>query len=67
MLAFYLAFSHPEQNNFHLFKNPSGGILAHSTPNLIECCRKYAEKAGISTKYAWVLDSVSEEIQKISL
>jgi glycosyltransferase involved in cell wall biosynthesis len=34
------------------------GILAHSTLNSIERCREYAEKAGISTEYVWVLDSV---------
>lgn len=39
------------------------GILAHSTLNSIERCREYAEKAGISTEYVWVLDSVDKETQ----
>jgi len=36
------------------------GILAHSTLNSIERCRRYAEEAGISTEYVWVLDSIDE-------
>lgn len=41
------------------------GILAHSTLNSIEHCRKYAEAAGISTEYVWVLDAVSEETRQV--
>lgn len=43
------------------------GILAHSTLNSIERCREYAEKAGISTEYVWVLDSVDKETQAVLL
>lgn len=43
----------------------SEGILAHSTLNSIERCREYAEKAGISTEYVWVLDSISEETKEV--
>lgn len=37
------------------------GVLAHSTLNSIERCRKYAEAAGIRTEYVWVLDDVNAE------
>lgn len=41
------------------------GILAHSTLNSIERCRKYAEAAGISTEYVWVLDDVNDETRAV--
>ncbi|PVZ88262.1 glycosyltransferase family 2 protein [Serratia sp. S1B] len=41
------------------------GILAHSTLNSIERCRKFAEAAGISTEYVWVLDAVSDETREV--
>lgn len=41
------------------------GVLAHSTLNSIERCRKYAEAAGISTEYVWVLDSVDDETREV--
>ncbi len=41
------------------------GVLAHSTLNSIERCRKYAEVAGITTEYVWVLDSVSDETREV--
>lgn len=41
------------------------GIYAHSTLNSIERCRKYAESAGISTEYVWVLDAVSIETRRV--
>lgn len=41
------------------------GILAYSTLNSIERCRKYAEDVGITTEYIWVLDSTSEETRKV--
>ena len=41
------------------------GVLAHSTLNSIERCRKYAEAAGISTEYVWVLDAVSDETREV--
>lgn len=41
------------------------GILAHSTLNSIERCRKFAENAGITTEYIWVLDSINEETRTV--
>nr|WP_315224101.1 glycosyltransferase [uncultured Albidiferax sp.] len=41
------------------------GVLAHSTLNSIERCRKYAEAAGITTEYVWVLDDVNDETRKV--
>ncbi len=41
------------------------GVLAHSTLNSIERCRRYAEAAGITTEYVWVLDSVDDETRKV--
>lgn len=41
------------------------GVLAHSTLNSIERCRKFAEAAGITTEYVWVLDAVSDETRKV--
>jgi len=41
------------------------GVLAHSTLNSIERCRKYAEAAGITTEYVWVLDAVNEETRDV--
>jgi len=41
------------------------GILAHSTLNSIEMCRKHAEKFGLSTEYVWVLDSIDEETRRV--
>lgn len=41
------------------------GVLAHSTLNSIERCRKYAEANGITTEYIWVLDAVSEETRRV--
>lgn len=41
------------------------GVLAHSTLNSIERCRKYAEAAGITTEYVWVLDSVDDETREV--
>lgn len=41
------------------------GVLAHSTLNSIERCRKYAETAGISTEYVWVLDAVNDETREV--
>ncbi len=41
------------------------GVLAHSTLNSIERCRIYAEAAGISTEYVWVLDSVNDETRQV--
>lgn len=43
------------------------GILAHSTLNCIERCREYAENAGISTEYVWVLGSCNEETKAVVL
>lgn len=43
----------------------SEGVLAHSTLNSIERCRKYAEAAGISTEYVWVLDAVNDETREV--
>lgn len=41
------------------------GILAHSTLNSTERCRKFAEEKGISTEYVWVLDSVDAETRNV--
>ena len=41
------------------------GVLAHSTLNSIERCRKFAENAGITTEYVWVLDSIDEETRSV--
>jgi len=41
------------------------GVLAHSTLNSIERCRKYAEAAGITTEYVWVLDAISEDTREV--
>lgn len=41
------------------------GMLAHSTLNSIERCRKFAEAAGITTEYVWVLDAVSSETRDV--
>lgn len=41
------------------------GILAHSTLNSIERCRRYARAAGIATEYVWVLDSVDDETRRV--
>ncbi len=41
------------------------GVLAHSTLNSIERCRKYAETAGITTEYVWVLDAVNDETREV--
>lgn len=41
------------------------GVLAHSTLNSIERCRKYAEAAGIITEYIWILDAVSDETRAV--
>jgi glycosyltransferase involved in cell wall biosynthesis len=43
----------------------SEGVLAHSTLNSIERCRIYAEAAGISTEYVWVLDAVNDETREV--
>lgn len=43
----------------------SEGVLAHSTLNSIERCRKYAEAAGITTEYVWVLDAVNDETREV--
>jgi glycosyltransferase involved in cell wall biosynthesis len=45
----------------------SEGIFAHLTLNSIERCRKYAEEAGISTEYVWVLDSIDYETEAVLL
>lgn len=41
------------------------GVLAHSTLHSIERCRKYAEAAGITTEYIWVLDDVNDETRDV--
>lgn len=41
------------------------GILAHSTLNSLERCREYAEKAGISTEYVWILGSCNQETKEV--
>lgn len=41
------------------------GVLAHSTLNSIERCRKYAEAAGITAEYVWVLDTVNDETREV--
>lgn len=41
------------------------GVLAHSTLNSIERCRKYAEAAGITTEYVWVLDATNDETREV--
>lgn len=41
------------------------GVLAHSTLNSVERCRKYAEAAGITTEYVWVLDDVDDETREV--
>jgi glycosyltransferase involved in cell wall biosynthesis len=41
------------------------GILAYSTLNSIDRCRKYAEAAGISIEYVWVLDAINDETRKV--
>lgn len=41
------------------------GVLAHSTLNSIERCRRYAEATGISTEYIWVLDDISDETREV--
>lgn len=41
------------------------GVLAHSTLNSIELCRRYAEASGITTEYVWVLDAVTAETRKV--
>ncbi len=43
----------------------SEGILAYSTLNSIERCRQYAQAAGISTEYVWVLDEVDDETRRV--
>lgn len=43
------------------------GVLAHSTLNSIERCRKYAETSGITTEYVWVLDAVNDETREVLL
>lgn len=43
----------------------SEGILAHSTLNSIERCRQFAEAAGITTEYVWVLDRCDEETKRV--
>lgn len=43
------------------------GILAYSTLNSIERCRKFAEAKGITTEYILVLDKCSEETKNIVL
>jgi glycosyltransferase involved in cell wall biosynthesis len=43
------------------------GVLAHSTLNSIERCRRFVEAVGISTEYVWVLDSVNDETRKVLL
>lgn len=45
----------------------SEGLLAHSTLNSIERCRKYAENAGIKTEYIWVLDDVTAQTREVLL
>lgn len=41
------------------------GVLAHSTLNSIERCRRYAEAAGITTEYVWVLDAINDETRQV--
>ena len=41
------------------------GVLAHSTLNSVERCRKYAETAGITTEYVWVLDAVDDLTREV--
>lgn len=41
------------------------GVLAHSTLNSIERCRQYAETAGVTTEYVWVLDTVNDETREV--
>ncbi len=41
------------------------GVLAHSTLNSIERCRRYAEAAGITTEYVWVLDAINDETREV--
>jgi glycosyltransferase involved in cell wall biosynthesis len=41
------------------------GILAYSTLNSLERCREYAEKAGITTEYVWILGSCNEETKAV--
>lgn len=41
------------------------GVLAHSTLNSIERCRKFANAAGISTEYIWVFDTIDEDTRNI--
>lgn len=41
------------------------GMLAHSTLNSIERCRKYAEAAGISTEFIWVLDDINDQTREV--
>jgi hypothetical protein len=41
------------------------GILAHSSLNSIERCRRAAERTGITTEYVWVLDTVDHDTRKI--
>lgn len=41
------------------------GVLAHSTLNSIERCRRYAEEKGIKSEYIWVLDSCSAQTKKV--
>lgn len=43
----------------------SEGVLAHATLNSVERCRKYAETAGITTEYVWVLDAVNDETREV--
>ena len=41
------------------------GVLAHSTLNSIERCRIFAEAAGITTEYVWVLDAVNDDTRNV--
>jgi glycosyltransferase involved in cell wall biosynthesis len=41
------------------------GLLAHSTLNSIDLCRRFAENNGVRTEYIWVMDAVSEETRRV--
>ncbi len=43
----------------------SEGVLAYQTLNSIELCRKFAEAAGITTEYIWVLDDSNDETREV--
>lgn len=41
------------------------GILAHTTLNSVERCRKYAESSGLKLEYIWVLDDADSETREV--